>query len=120
MMRAAIVVTVLLIFLLGMRLLMRGSGGMVDNGKAVTASVQINHGMDENGSRLVTFSLPAAKSLSLRKAPTFEVRTEAGKVTWPTRKETGITTAMVFVMVFFAAMFFFMRFRLLRGNCTTI
>jgi preprotein translocase subunit SecE len=36
-----------------------------------------------------------------------EVRQEAAKVTWPTRKETAITTAMVFVMVFLAAMFFF-------------
>lgn len=29
------------------------------------------------------------------------------KVTWPTRKETTVTTIMVFVMVFLAAMFFF-------------
>ena len=36
-----------------------------------------------------------------------EVRQEASKVTWPTRKETAITTAMVFVMVFLAAIFFF-------------
>ena len=36
-----------------------------------------------------------------------QVRQEVGKVTWPTRKETGITTAMVFVMVFAAAIFFF-------------
>jgi preprotein translocase subunit SecE len=36
-----------------------------------------------------------------------EVRQEVSRVTWPTRKETLITTAMVFVMVFFAAMFFF-------------
>jgi preprotein translocase subunit SecE len=28
-------------------------------------------------------------------------------VTWPTRRETAITTAMVFVMVFLAAIFFF-------------
>ncbi len=28
-------------------------------------------------------------------------------MTWPTRKETGVTTAMVFVMVFIAALFFF-------------
>jgi preprotein translocase subunit SecE len=28
-----------------------------------------------------------------------QVRQEVSKVTWPTRKETGITTAMVFVMV---------------------
>jgi preprotein translocase subunit SecE len=36
-----------------------------------------------------------------------EVRQEASKVTWPTRKETGVTTAMVFVMVVLAALFFF-------------
>ena len=37
-----------------------------------------------------------------------EVRQEISKVTWPTRKETMITTAMVFVMVFLAAIFFFL------------
>jgi preprotein translocase subunit SecE len=36
-----------------------------------------------------------------------EVRREAEKVTWPTRKETLITTAMVFVMSVLAALFFF-------------
>jgi len=35
-----------------------------------------------------------------------EVRREASKVTWPSRKETGISTAMVFVMVILAAIFF--------------
>lgn len=35
-----------------------------------------------------------------------EVRQEVAKVTWPTRKETGITTAMVFTMVLAAALFF--------------
>ena len=35
-----------------------------------------------------------------------EVRQETSKVTWPTRKETTITTVMVFLMVFFAAIFF--------------
>ena len=35
-----------------------------------------------------------------------EVRQEASKVTWPSRKETGISTAMVFVMVILAAVFF--------------
>jgi len=35
-----------------------------------------------------------------------QVRQEVAKVTWPTRKETGITTLMVFVMVFLAAIFF--------------
>ena len=36
-----------------------------------------------------------------------EVRQEAAKVTWPTRKETTISTAMVFVFVILAAIFFF-------------
>ncbi len=36
-----------------------------------------------------------------------EVRQEVRKVTWPTRKETTITTGMVFVFVFLAAGFFF-------------
>ncbi|KZL20537.1 Protein translocase subunit SecE [Pseudovibrio axinellae] len=35
-----------------------------------------------------------------------QVRSETAKVTWPTRKETGVTTLMVFIMVFLAAMFF--------------
>ncbi len=35
-----------------------------------------------------------------------EVRQEASKVTWPSRKETGISTAMVFVLVIVAAIFF--------------
>ena len=36
-----------------------------------------------------------------------QVRQELARVTWPTRKETLVTTAMVFVMVFVAAAFFF-------------
>jgi preprotein translocase subunit SecE len=35
-----------------------------------------------------------------------EVRNEGQKVTWPTRKETLITTALVFVMAIIAAIFF--------------
>jgi preprotein translocase subunit SecE len=36
-----------------------------------------------------------------------QVRQEVSRVTWPSRKETMITTLMVFVMVFVAAAFFF-------------
>jgi preprotein translocase subunit SecE len=36
-----------------------------------------------------------------------QVRQEVTKVSWPTRKETSVTTVMVFVMVFVAATFFF-------------
>jgi preprotein translocase subunit SecE len=35
-----------------------------------------------------------------------QVRQETAKVTWPTRKETAITTVMVFIFVFAAALFF--------------
>lgn len=35
-----------------------------------------------------------------------QVRQETAKVTWPTRKETAITTVMVFIFVFVAALFF--------------
>jgi len=37
-----------------------------------------------------------------------EVRQEVARVTWPSRKETAVTTAMVFAMVFLAAIFFFL------------
>jgi len=37
-----------------------------------------------------------------------EVRSEANKVSWPTRRETAITTVMVFIMVTLAAVFFFL------------
>jgi len=36
-----------------------------------------------------------------------QVRAETSKVVWPTRRETMITTLMVFVMVVLAAAFFF-------------
>ena len=36
-----------------------------------------------------------------------QVRQEVAKVSWPSRKETGIGTIMVFIMVFLAAIFFF-------------
>ena len=37
-----------------------------------------------------------------------QVRSEVSKVTWPTRRETMITTVMVLIMVFLASMFFFL------------
>lgn len=36
-----------------------------------------------------------------------EVRSEVSKVTWPTRKETMVTTGLVFAMAVVAATFFF-------------
>ncbi len=37
-----------------------------------------------------------------------QVRQEASKVTWTSRRETAISTGMVFVMVILAAIFFFL------------
>ena len=36
-----------------------------------------------------------------------QVRTEVSKVTWPTRRETVVSSIMVFVMVALAMLFFF-------------
>ena len=43
-----------------------------------------------------------------------EVRSETLKVTWPSRRETAITTAMVFVMVALASVFFLVADQLIR------
>ena len=36
-----------------------------------------------------------------------QVRQEASKVTWPTRRETSLSTGMVFIFVTMAGLFFF-------------
>ena len=36
-----------------------------------------------------------------------QVRAEAAKVTWPTRREVLVTTVMVFIMAALTAVFFF-------------
>ncbi|MCW2273548.1 preprotein translocase subunit SecE [Rhodoblastus acidophilus] len=43
-----------------------------------------------------------------------EVRAEAAKVTWPTRRETMITTGMVALMVVLASLFFLSADQLIR------
>lgn len=45
----------------------------------------------------------------LQRITTFipEVRKEVAKVTWPTRKETGLTTIFVFFLAVIAAIYFF-------------
>jgi len=49
-----------------------------------------------------------------------EVRSEVNKVTWPSRKETMITTAMVFVMVAVASVFFMLADQVIRVLVTFI
>jgi preprotein translocase subunit SecE len=48
------------------------------------------------------------------------VRTETNKVTWPTRRETRITTIMVFVMVALASIFFFAADQIIRYLVTLV
>ena len=49
-----------------------------------------------------------------------EVRSETEKVTWPTRRETMITTLMVFIMSGLAAIFFLVADQAIRIAVTTI
>ena len=49
-----------------------------------------------------------------------EVRAEAQKVTWPTRRETTITTIMVFVMAAAAAVFFLIADQIIRFAVTFV
>ena len=49
-----------------------------------------------------------------------QVRAEGSKVTWPTRKETMITTAMVFVMAVLASIFFLVVDMVLRWGVSLI
>jgi preprotein translocase subunit SecE len=49
-----------------------------------------------------------------------EVRTETQKVTWPTRRETAITTLMVFIMAGLAGIFFFVADQLIRYIVTIV
>jgi preprotein translocase subunit SecE len=49
-----------------------------------------------------------------------EVRAEADKVTWPTRRETFVTTIMVFIMVALAAVLFLVADQIIRIVITYI
>ncbi|MCZ0736723.1 preprotein translocase subunit SecE [Phreatobacter sp. AB_2022a] len=49
-----------------------------------------------------------------------QVRQEANKVTWPTRKEVGITTLMVFIFMVVSAVFFFAADSIIRWGVQTL
>ena len=49
-----------------------------------------------------------------------EVRAEGQKVTWPTRRETMITTLMVFIMTAMASVFFLISDQIMRLLVTFI
>ena len=49
-----------------------------------------------------------------------EVRQETNKVTWPSRRETAITTAMVFVFAALASIFFLVADQVIRFVVTLV
>jgi preprotein translocase subunit SecE len=49
-----------------------------------------------------------------------EVRSETEKVTWPSRRETMITTLMVFIMVTAASIFFLVADQVIRFLITLV
>ncbi|MFC3695765.1 preprotein translocase subunit SecE [Chenggangzhangella methanolivorans] len=49
-----------------------------------------------------------------------QVGAETAKVVWPTRKETGITTLMVVIFAFVAAVFFFFVDMIIRYGVTLL
>jgi preprotein translocase subunit SecE len=49
-----------------------------------------------------------------------EVRQETAKVTWPTRRETAITTVMVFIMATAAGIFFLFADQVIRFLVTLV
>ena len=49
-----------------------------------------------------------------------QVRAEGAKVTWPSRRETLITTAMVFVFAIIASLFFLLADQVIRYAMSTL
>ena len=68
-------------------------------GPAGKNSAVIAGGTDNAAQNRPSNRLGAAEFIRLTRA-------ELGRITWPTRKETVITTIMVFLMVFICAIFF--------------
>ena len=60
-----------------------------------------------SGAATVAVDAPAPKKKTSPAQFFSQVRAEARKVVWPSRKETWITSVMVFIMVVIAALFFF-------------
>jgi preprotein translocase subunit SecE len=49
-----------------------------------------------------------------------QVRAEVSKVIWPTRREVGLTTVMVFALATVTAMFFFLVDLVIRSGLSTV
>ena len=73
-------------------------GGRRTTGTKTAAAAQ--------GAATVAVDAPAPKKKTSIPQFISEVRAEARKIVWPSRKETWITSVMVFIMVLIAAVFF--------------
>ena len=60
-----------------------------------------------SGAATVAVDAPAPKKKTTPAQFFSQVRAEARKIVWPSRKETWITSVMVLIMVLIAAIFFF-------------
>jgi preprotein translocase subunit SecE len=49
-----------------------------------------------------------------------EVRAEGDKITWPSRREVGITTVMVFIVSVLASLFFLLADQIIRVLITFV
>lgn len=49
-----------------------------------------------------------------------QTRSEVAKVVWPTRREVGLTTIMVFVMATITSIFFFLVDLVIRSGLTEV
>ena len=71
----------------------------------------------------MTGGIKAGKRIMARTSPLEfirQVRQEVSKVTWPTRKETIVTTILVFIMVVICATFFLVVDRILAWGISLI
>ena len=59
-----------------------------------------------SGAATVAVDAPAPKKKTSIPQFASQVRAEARKIVWPSRKETWITSVMVFIMVIIASIFF--------------
>src|SRR5579885_2989591 len=95
-----------------------GVGGSSPSTPARPAGVEIERAKDQ------AMSDQAPAEVRRKRVSPFrflqEVREETRKVTWPSRKETMITTAMVFVMVAIASVFFLVSDQIIRIAVTFV
>lgn len=98
----------------------RGGGANVDDDN-VASPTRTSGGRPERGQEVARRKQAEQRSVDKPRRPRVspfkflqEVRDETQKVTWPTRKETTVTTIMVFVMVAIAAVFFLLADQIMR------